>query len=72
MLSKEELGENLCKYCRVDEEDRVPKNQYYMGCEGLFCDEAYEIYLDEEGTNWNIIYLNPQILWTTPFLWKLC
>ena len=51
MLSKEELGENLCKYCRVDEEDRVPRNQYYMGCEGSFCDGAYENYLEEEGTN---------------------
>ena len=47
-----ELDEELCKYCRCTDYglDMKAKNGYmgvYYGCEGMFCDEAYENYLDE-------------------------
>ena len=30
------------RYCRVVEEDRYAKNQYNLGCEGAYCEEAKE------------------------------
>lgn len=46
--TKDELGENLCDYCHVDKEDRLPRNQFNVGCECMYCDSAYDNYLDEE------------------------
>jgi len=39
--TKEQLGEGLCKYCEV-----TPCNSRGDTCEGSYCDEAYEAYLE--------------------------
>jgi hypothetical protein len=50
MLKKEELGDELCKFCPRDEDRRgvysVPGG-FSAGCEGQNCDDAYERYLEE-------------------------
>jgi hypothetical protein len=51
MLTKEELGDNLCNYCIPTERGREATVYCPSGlfmCEGIFCDEAYETYLEEE------------------------
>jgi hypothetical protein len=52
--TKEDLNEELCKYCRATEygEDMTAQQVKgtptgYTCCEGAYCDEAYEKYLDE-------------------------
>jgi hypothetical protein len=42
--TKEELGDELCNYC--DAENTRP-TQFHSGCEGSWCDRAYENYIDE-------------------------
>lgn len=46
------LDEELCEHCRCTNYglDMKAKNGYMgvsYGCEGMFCDEAYENYLEE-------------------------
>jgi len=43
--SKEDLDEDLCNYC-THKENRHLTN-FSSGCEGLYCDDAYENYLEE-------------------------
>lgn len=47
----EELGEELCKYCfytDYGEDLNAAKVSYHLtGCEGMYCKEAYENYLEE-------------------------
>ena len=46
----EELQDDLCAYCPLPEEAQGTygtPNGYYS-CEGCRCNEAYELYLDEE------------------------
>ena len=56
MVTKEELGEELCDHCSFTEYGLIPvnTNQYNL-CEGSCCDEAYMEYLDNNqhqiGTN---------------------
>jgi hypothetical protein len=49
-LSKEELDEALCQYCHCTEYGLSMGAQnvtaYSFGCEGAYCDNAYEYYLD--------------------------
>ena len=40
---KESLGDELCEYCHADSRIRL----YDSGCEGRFCDTAYENYIDD-------------------------
>ena len=42
MKDKEELGDDLCNYCPLEEEQRGR-------CEGMWCDEAFQTYIDEVG-----------------------
>lgn len=48
--TKDELGEELCEYCplqaELDEVPPPPTPNNLAGCEGMFCDEAYDNYLD--------------------------
>ena len=49
-LTKEDLGEDLCSYCSITDYGRE-KGYYadstgYHFCEGSYCDEAYENYLE--------------------------
>lgn len=49
--SPEELDEDLCKYCERNDygEHRSSSTPNgYWSCEGSWCDEAYQAYLDEE------------------------
>lgn len=52
MKTKDELGEDLCEYCPlrdyVDEVPPPPTPSNPMGCEGRYCDEAYEKYVDAQ------------------------
>ena len=45
--SKEELGDELCKFCPLESKGvySVPGG-YVAGCEGSRCEEAYENYLE--------------------------
>lgn len=48
----EELGEELCNYCFCTEyglnlDAPKMKAPYLLGCEGMYCKEAYENYLEE-------------------------
>lgn len=46
--SKEELEDQLCKYCPCTEYGITKINDGpYNLCEGISCDEAYQNYLDE-------------------------
>jgi hypothetical protein len=49
--SKEELGDTLCDYCPLESYARgvqgVGGKTGYISCEGMYCDEAYENYLEE-------------------------
>ena len=51
MKTPEELGEDLCEYCSLDEDKRGvhsgPNGPIYM-CEIYGCEEAYKNYLKEE------------------------
>lgn len=38
-----DLGDELCKYCPLDNPNTGPHNL----CEGRSCDEAYDAYLEE-------------------------
>lgn len=52
-LSYEEMdyGEPLCKYCactQYGENMNAPQpNAFHSGCEGMYCNEAYEHYLED-------------------------
>ena len=53
-LTVEELGEDLCEYCKCSDygnEDYHGEMKCYggepVGCEGMYCKEAYENYLDD-------------------------
>ena len=51
--TKEELRKNheICQYCRVAEHsDELPPpiTKFNSGCEGSYCDEAYENYLNNK------------------------
>lgn len=48
-LDMEELGEDLCKWCPLDEYlqgSKLHPNGHYS-CEGCRCQEAYEQYLED-------------------------
>ena len=50
---KENLGEELCRYCPLEEEEKgihSTPNGYYS-CEGTHCDIACEYYLEEHEDN---------------------
>ena len=49
MKSIEELGEELCVYCPLSDEERSGSPHNPTGCEGTKCEEAYENYLDLNG-----------------------
>ena len=44
VLSKAEMGDDLCKYCTFEKKGVYGVN---VGCEGSRCDDAYENYLDK-------------------------
>ena len=44
--SKDELGEELCDYCPLEEWKKGYTSMH--SCEGCRCDEAYQNYLDDE------------------------
>lgn len=50
--------ESICKYCAAtdygDYKSCHTPNGYYM-CEGTWCEEAYDAYLEEEETSFNIV-----------------
>lgn len=49
--SKEELGDELCKYClntECGELSCIGTPDGYILCEGEWCDEAYSSYLEKE------------------------
>lgn len=48
ILTCEQLGDNLCKYCEITEYGllSVNTNQFNL-CEGVLCDDAYCNYLEE-------------------------
>ena len=52
-LNYEEMddGESLCKYCvctQYGENMNAPQpNAFHSGCEGIYCNEAYEQYLED-------------------------
>ena len=43
----EELGEELCSYCVAEPGVKGTPNGY-VSCEGAYCNEAYERYLEED------------------------
>jgi len=50
MRTKEELGNELCKYCPLDDEDKGTHNYSnlpYFCSESGYCDTAYSYYQDE-------------------------
>lgn len=48
VLEKQDMGDDLCKYCPLDKKGVYGVDGGYMaGCEGSRCEEAYENYLDE-------------------------
>lgn len=48
VIGKEDLGDNLCKYCPLENKWVYGADGGYMdGCEGSRCENAYENYLDE-------------------------
>ncbi len=54
----EELDEDICNYCyRTDygECKSCATPNGYISCEGAFCDEAYESYLEENEVTENIV-----------------
>ena len=55
-LTKEELGDDLCKYCPLEKKGVYGVDGGYMaGCEGSRCDDAYDNYMDimgEEEHRW--------------------
>lgn len=46
--------ETICDYCRAEPGVFGTPNGY-TSCEGSFCNEAYESYLDNENTTENIV-----------------
>lgn len=48
MKTIEELGDELCNYCLLDEEERSCTSSNPEGCGGCKCEEAYENYLYEQ------------------------
>lgn len=48
MKSKEELADELCKYCTRDKKGVYGTDGGYLaGCEGSSCNQAYENYIEE-------------------------
>jgi hypothetical protein len=51
-------SEELCKYCSATEYGEykfyTTPNGYYS-CEGSYCEDAYESYLDDKNTTENIV-----------------
>lgn len=45
--SIEQLGDELCNHCRCTEFGQTDPISW-LKCEGMFCDEAYENYLETE------------------------
>lgn len=51
LKSIEELGEDLCEYCPLEENERGARSTpsgTYAGCEGSHCKEAYQYYIEGE------------------------
>lgn len=47
-LTKDDMGDDLCKYCPLEKKGVYGVNGGYMaGCEGSRCDDAYDNYLGE-------------------------
>jgi len=45
--SKEDMGDDLCKYCPLDKRGVYGVDGGFVaGCEGSKCDQAYELYID--------------------------
>lgn len=53
----EELDEGLCQYCRADPGVRCGGGGEPVWCEGAYCDEAYERYLDDNGITENMVII---------------
>ena len=45
MKTSNQLGEELCNYCEYKDNRYV--SYFSGGCEGGFCDEAYQNYIEE-------------------------
>lgn len=50
--------EDLCKYCPLPEESRGARSAQ-VNCEGRFCGEAHERYLEDKGTKKEITFTEP-------------
>lgn len=52
--NKEELGDDLCKFCLTTNKGKdscIGTPDGHILCEGEWCNEAYLYYLEEEKTN---------------------
>jgi hypothetical protein len=49
-LAKNDMGDDLCKYCPLEKKGVYGVDGGYMaGCEGSRCDDAYDNYLESVG-----------------------
>lgn len=49
-LVKDDMGDDLCKYCPLEKKGVYGVDGGYMaGCEGSRCDDAYDNYLESVG-----------------------
>ena len=47
-LAKDDMGDDLCKYCSLEKKGVYGVDGGYMaGCEGSRCDDSYENYLEQ-------------------------
>lgn len=49
LKTADDLSDDLCLYCPLDDDEKgthgVPNG--YISCEGRYCQEAYEMYIEE-------------------------
>lgn len=49
LKTDDDLSDDLCLYCPLDDDEKgihgVPNG--YISCEGRYCQEAYEMYIEE-------------------------
>lgn len=49
-LEKDDMGDDLCKYCTLENKGVYGVDGGYVaGCEGSRCDDAYDNYLESVG-----------------------